>query len=225
MQDIEFDGGIVHIIDTVLTIPENVTATAAAADLSELVDAVTAAGLGETIDSLEEVTVFAPSNEAFEAISDTVAELSEEELAEVLQYHVIDGTVGYSTGLEDGATLETVQGESVTIRIIDGDVYVNDAQVIIADVLVSSGVVHVIDGVLLPDNADATPVAGDDDDDDDDVTVIDGDDVEDEGEDDVDVDDDEDDAAQQDESSAVSDKSGAIGVAALFGAAVALFNY
>ena len=202
-----------------MTIPENVTATAIAADLSGLVEAITAANLGEAVDSFSEVTIFAPSNEAFEAISDTVADLSEEELGAILQYHVIDGAVGYSTTLEDGATFETVQGESVTIRIVDGDIFVNDAQVVIADVLVSSGVVHVIEGVLLPDNADATPagVAGDDDDDDDD----DGD----EDDEDDDSSSTDSDAPQQTGNSAVSGKTGAIGAAALFGAGVALFNY
>jgi uncharacterized surface protein with fasciclin (FAS1) repeats len=54
-----------------------------------------------------------------------------------------------STDLYDGMELTTVQGQNITITI-DGDVFVNDAQVIIPDVLACNGVIHVIDAVLLP---------------------------------------------------------------------------
>lgn len=59
--------------------------------------------------------------------------------------HVVEGTVAYSSMLEDGANLTTLGGENVTISIEDGNVFVNSAQVTMPDVLVSNGVVHVID--------------------------------------------------------------------------------
>ncbi|CRK37233.1 hypothetical protein BN1723_020658, partial [Verticillium longisporum] len=91
----------------------------------------------------ESITVFAPNNEAFAALG-SLDDISEEDLQAVLQYHVIAGTVAYSSTLSEG-TVETLTGETVNISIRDGNVFVNDAQVVLADVLISNGVVHVID--------------------------------------------------------------------------------
>lgn len=155
--DVTFTGGIVHVIDSVLTIPMNDSATALAANLTALAGALTMADLVNTVDTLQDVTIFAPSNSAFAAIQNLAANLSTEQLSSVLTYHVVQGTVGYSSSLTSGAQLGTVNGEQVTITIDDGDVFVNSAEVQVADVLVSNGVVHVIDNVLNPANATARP--------------------------------------------------------------------
>ncbi|KAJ1328938.1 transforming growth factor-beta-induced protein [Microdochium nivale] len=154
--NVNFTGGVIHIIDQVLTVPQSIVATAGAANLTSLVGAVTTAGLGDALTGLTNVTVFAPTNEAFAAISSVAANLSTEALANVLKYHVVDGVVGYSSGLSN-TTLTALDGTKLNISVIDGEVFVNSAKVVIADVLVANGVVHVIDQVLLPDNADATP--------------------------------------------------------------------
>ena len=70
-------------------------------------------------------------------------------LTDILLYHVVAGNVMAA----DVATLDsadTVQGQPVAISVRDGNVFVNDAQVIIADVETSNGVIHVIDAVILP---------------------------------------------------------------------------
>lgn len=154
--NLNFTGGTIHIINEVLAIPMNVSSTAVAAGLRSLVGAVTQADLASTLDGLEDVTIFAPYDEAFAAIGSATGELSEEQLAQILQYHVVQGTVGYSSGLSN-TTLETVEGSDIRVTVGDDGVYVNSAKVIIPDVLVANGVVHVIDGVLNPDNAEATP--------------------------------------------------------------------
>jgi uncharacterized surface protein with fasciclin (FAS1) repeats len=150
-QDVEFEGGVIHIIDTVLTIPRDIVATATAANLTALAGAATQANLVETLQDAESITVFAPTNEAFAALG-SLDGVTEEDLANILQYHVVAGTVAYSSTLQDG-TVETLNGESLQISIRDGSVFVNDAQVVIADVLISNGVVHVIDSVLSPESA------------------------------------------------------------------------
>lgn len=151
-----FTGGVIHIIDTVLTIPQNISTTAVQLGLASIAGALTAADLVETVDYLSDVTVFVPNNEAFQAIGSALPNLTTEQVTAILTYHVVQGTVGYSTLLSN-TSLATVQGNDVTISIVDGDVFVNSARVLIPDVLVANGVVHVIDNVLNPDNSTATP--------------------------------------------------------------------
>lgn len=125
-------------------------------DLSILVEAVVAADLATTLsDETVEYTVFAPTNEAFEnaleALDLTKDELlASEDLAGILTYHVVEGEA-LSSDLSDGQELTTVNGEILTVSIMDdGSVMVGEATVVTADVDASNGVVHVIDTVLLP---------------------------------------------------------------------------
>lgn len=122
--------------------------------LSTLVAAVQAAGLVEVLQSEGPFTVFAPTNEAFAALPEGTLEslLLEENrdmLISILTYHVVPGKV-MSTDLSDGMKAETVQGSDVTIGVGDG-VTVNGANVVMADVEASNGVVHIIDTVILPE--------------------------------------------------------------------------
>lgn len=134
---------MIHVIDTVLTLPESDSATASAANLTALTGALTTANLVTALDGLKDVTIFAPSNAAFQAIGSAVGSLSTAQLAQILEYHVVNGTVGYSSGLKN-MTLPTLGGGSVNITVEGGNVFVNSAKVTIPDVLVANGVVHVI---------------------------------------------------------------------------------
>ncbi|KAI9683325.1 MAG: hypothetical protein M1829_005395 [Trizodia sp. TS-e1964] len=157
--DVKFNGGVVHIIDTVLTVPESIALTATAANLTALAGALTTANLVGQLQSLKDVTVFAPTNAAFAAVGSAVANLTIDQLVSILGYHVVQGTVGYSTLLTNGQTLKTVQGGNVVITVAgNGDIYVDSAKVVLPNVLVANGVVHVIDNVLNPNATNATPV-------------------------------------------------------------------
>lgn len=130
-------------------------------NLSTLVEAVQAAELAETLSGEGPFTVFAPTNEAFEALPDGVLdallmEENKETLTEILQHHVIEGAV-MSSDLENDMEAETMNG-SVTIMTEDG-VQVGDASVTEADVEASNGVVHVIDAVLIPEGVDPSSLA------------------------------------------------------------------
>ena len=150
-QDVMFDGGIVHLIDSVNMIPQDVVSTAIAANLSYFTGALIKARLVADVADLMDVTIFAPSNAAFEDLGDSLNDVSVEDLASVLQYHIIDGTVAYSSMLSN-STVMTLGGSDVNITVADEGVFINSARVINADVLVSSGVVHIIDSVLNPDS-------------------------------------------------------------------------
>lgn len=125
-------------------------------DFSTLVTAVTEAGLVETL-SGGEFTVFAPTNEAFEALPegtlDSLLADPEGALTDVLTFHVVEGTVMAEDVLGmDGQEVTTVNGAPVTITVDGETVMVNDATVTVTDIVASNGVIHVIDTVLVPES-------------------------------------------------------------------------
>lgn len=117
-----------------------------------LVQAVTAAGLVDTLNSEGPFTVFAPTDEAFAKLPEgTVESLlnNKEDLTKILTYHVIPGKV-MASDVVKLTSATTVQGQDVIIKV-DGDtVMVNDAKVVSTDIVGTNGVIHVIDTVLLP---------------------------------------------------------------------------
>ena len=121
-------------------------ATTSAANLTALLGAVTAAGVASTLESAADLTIFAPSNAAFQAIGSGLGNLTTMELTSILEYHVIKGTVAYSSDIKPGK-VKTLEGADVTIAVEDGAVFVNAARVINADILIPEGVLHVIDSV------------------------------------------------------------------------------
>ena len=86
-QDTNFTGGVVHVIDNVLTLPQSISDTAVAAGLSGAVGALTKANLAEPVNMLRDVTVFVPNNMAFEAIGSSLPNMTTQQLASILQYH------------------------------------------------------------------------------------------------------------------------------------------
>ena len=127
--------------------------------LSTLVTAVQAAGLVETLQGEGPFTVFAPTNAAFEklpegTLNDLLLPENKEQLASLLQYHVVAGAVK-SSDLQNGQVITTLNGGTLTVEMMDGMVYLVDAtggraQVITPDVMTSNGVVHLIDTVVMP---------------------------------------------------------------------------
>jgi uncharacterized surface protein with fasciclin (FAS1) repeats len=162
--NVNFTGGVIHIIDNVLTIPGAVSDIATAAGLTSVRGALVSANLVDTVNTTPDVTVFAPTNDAFKNIGSALPNLSADDLTKILTYHVIAGTVGYSTSLANGTSIATVNGANVTITVGDDGIFVNNAKVVVADVLVANGVVHVIDEVLNPNNATAANPDDNDDD-------------------------------------------------------------
>lgn len=135
--------------------PANIVAAAQATpELSTLVEAVTAAGLAETLSGPGPYTVFAPTNAAFEALppgqlEDLLKPANKQQLADLLSYHVAEGEV-LSADLEDGQTIPTLQGSDLEITVDGDSVLVNGVAVETADVQTGNGVVHTIGEVLTP---------------------------------------------------------------------------
>jgi len=157
--DVDASNGVVHVVSKVLLpprpAPKNIVQLAESVpDLSILVELVVAGGLVDTLSGTGPFTVFAPTNEAFEALGNaTLQKLLEPsqkaELVKILTYHVASGDV-HAKDLSDGESIPTVEGEDITVHIKGQNVFINDAQVVKADVDASNGVVHVVNAVLIP---------------------------------------------------------------------------
>ncbi|MFS4415152.1 fasciclin domain-containing protein [Maribacter sp. 2307ULW6-5] len=177
IADVEASNGVVHVINKVL-LPQsaldalnpplpNIVETAQATDaLSSLVAALVQAdaGLVDVLSGDGPFTVFAPTNDAFADLLtalgfhslddfDTAAEKAL--LARVLKYHVVAGAAVASTDLKNHQVIETQNGHETITAIVNHGVSIRDksdtdANVAIADVMASNGIVHVVDKVLLP---------------------------------------------------------------------------
>jgi hypothetical protein len=122
------------------------------AGLSSLRGAINATSLTSTIDNSRDVTIFAPANNGFQHIGSALANLSTEQLIDVLAYHVVTGTVGYSSSLRNNRNFTTTNGKNVIITVGNGGTFVNNARIVVSDVLTANGVIHLIDEVLNPFN-------------------------------------------------------------------------
>lgn len=140
--------------------------------LTSLAGALTKTNMVMAVDSLSDVTIFAPSNQAFENIGSAAESASVMDLSTILSYHVLHGgdMAMFSTNLLMGSsamsgttmampgmemrrqamtstpmTFATLQGGNINVRMENGKVFVNSAMVTTADIIVSNGVIHVID--------------------------------------------------------------------------------
>jgi len=129
-----------------------VDVAAGAGNFTTLVAAIKAAGLVDTLSGTGPFTVFAPTDEAFEKLPQgTVESLlkDREKLTAILTYHVVSGKV-MAADVVKMHTAKTVQGQDVTIKVEDGKVLVDNANVVTTDIEATNGVIHVIDTVLMP---------------------------------------------------------------------------
>jgi transforming growth factor-beta-induced protein len=151
--DIEAYNGVIHVIDKVLLPPTVVDIAINNSNFSTLVDAVVKAELDGTLSGEGPFTIFAPTNEAFEALFTElnisgISDLTKEDLTPILQYHVVSGNV--RSGDLSSGNVETLNGD-IQVNVGDEDVTINkDATVTAVDIQGTNGVVHVIDKVLIP---------------------------------------------------------------------------
>lgn len=123
-------------------------------DHTTLVAAIKAADLVNALSNAGPFTVFAPTNAAFDklpagTVEGLLAADKKEDLENILQYHVSLG-VFKADMLQDGQTIGQVNGKNITISKKDGKIMVNGTATVIASIPASNGIVHVLDGVLLP---------------------------------------------------------------------------
>ena len=125
-----------------------------AGSFKTLAAALGAAGLVETLKGEGPFTVFAPTDEAFTKLpAGTVASLLEpsnkQKLIDILTYHVVAGNVK-AADVVKLSSANTLNGQSITVKTKDGNVFIDHSTVIKADIETTNGTVHVIDIVLMP---------------------------------------------------------------------------
>lgn len=124
------------------------------ADHTTLVAAIKQAELVDALSNAGPFTVFAPTNAAFdklptETLNDLMKDENKGKLQDILQYHVYVGSLR-TDWMEDGQTLNQVNGGNITISKKDGKLIINNTANVITSIPASNGIIHVIDAVLLP---------------------------------------------------------------------------
>ena len=156
MTDVVTSNGLIHVIDKVLTpsdTPNNIPRTAQCTGIHDsLVAGVIQAELLETLQGPGPFTVFAPTDQAFADAGIDLASLDtpagKATLSDILLYHVVSGEVP-SSAVTECMSATAVNGQPLSFTV-NGGVMVNGANVTLADVSTSNGVIHVIDGVASP---------------------------------------------------------------------------
>ena len=155
--DIVCSNGIIHVVDKVImpvtkTIPEVATK---AGKFKTLLAAAKAAGLAETLGTKGPFTVFAPTDKAFEKLpAGTVESLlkseNKDKLANILKYHVVPGRIYAADALAAKKAGTLLTEKMIKVTKVGDDVMINEVKVLMPNIEASNGVIHVIDGVLLP---------------------------------------------------------------------------
>ena len=156
LADVNTSNGVIHVIDKVLTptdAPNDLPRTAQCTGIHDsLVAAVIQAELLATLQGDGPFTLFAPTDQAFADAGIDLATLNTPEgkaaLTDILLYHVHSGTVSASD-ITEGMTLQMVNGDNATLSLV-GQASIDGANITLADVIGSNGVIHVIDKVLTP---------------------------------------------------------------------------
>ncbi|XP_078401415.1 periostin-like isoform X4 [Cetorhinus maximus] len=150
--------GIVHVIDRVITTVVNSIADVVEGteELSSFRAAAAASGLFETLSNDGHYTIFAPTNEAFDKLSQDVLEriLSDPvALRAMLNYHILN-SIQCSEAIMSGSTYATLEGTHIEVGC-DGDSLTVNGQRMVnrKDIVTTNGVIHLIDNVLIPDAA------------------------------------------------------------------------
>ncbi len=156
VTDIRALNGVVHVINTVLSPPAKTVLDVVvnSPNHTTLEDAVIAAELDGTLGGEGPFTVFAPTDAAFDDLADGALDdllvNPTGDLAQILLHHVLDEEVSAGE-LNDGQMVTTLQGQDVLVTFTPDGVFIDDAKVIVTDIITFNGIVHVLDAVLMPE--------------------------------------------------------------------------
>lgn len=152
--DIPYSGGFIHIVDTVLVPPHTFIDICRAVfpEFEAFLGALYKVGLAQELNDMADLTVFAPSDSAFQLTSGALSMINEEELRNVLAYHVVPNRVLFSTSLVDGAIWPSLANESywngtrdpalLSVTLAANNMYIDSSQILDPDILLANGILH-----------------------------------------------------------------------------------
>ncbi|KAI9141986.1 FAS1 domain-containing protein [Paraphysoderma sedebokerense] len=157
--------GVIHVVEKVLLPPPSLGANQPYPIMNGYGNTIRTnaakANLVQPLTTTPGITVFAPIDSSFASIQAQVDQMSVDQLSNILRYHVIPSVVYFNNVTTTGMDAATLQGEQLNVKNENGKVRVNNlVNVVHGDVLLSNGVLHFIDGVLMPKNVNAQPGAG-----------------------------------------------------------------
>ncbi|ORX96263.1 Fasciclin-domain-containing protein [Basidiobolus meristosporus CBS 931.73] len=145
--DIPTSNGIIHQVDHVLSPPINPSEVMKAANLTRFLELMRRTGFVNAMDKFKGITMFVPTNAALETLD--WSKLRGITLDNLVKYHIVTPTVGYSADLKNG-TLPSLHGANLIITKSGTSVTVNNAKLVMQDILTNNGVLHVVDSILKP---------------------------------------------------------------------------
>jgi len=165
--NITADNGVIHVIDTVLIPPEGpagendiIETATQEGNFTTFLLAVGAANLTEDLKGEGPYTIFAPTDEAFNALPDGTVEAllnDTDALTETLHYHMADGRL-MADDIANMTNITTHTGDEIPVNVTQEGILVGNARIVVQDINASNGVIHAIDAVLIPEEAVGGPV-------------------------------------------------------------------
>ncbi|GAB1316990.1 hypothetical protein MFIFM68171_07200 [Madurella fahalii] len=143
--DIHFDDGVVRPIDGILTLPSTMSSTLPPVGAEAFAATLQKVGLATQLDYMPGITVLAPNDAAWNAVSD----LPDDQLAQLCREHIIVDFPGYTPLLRNGSTYGTLGKTNVTISVQGEQVSIGGARIVKSDAIIINGVVHTVDKVSL----------------------------------------------------------------------------
>ncbi|KAL9115182.1 MAG: hypothetical protein Q9227_000976 [Pyrenula ochraceoflavens] len=157
--DITFDNGIMHILDSVLEIPLNTTGTCYALDMPDAASTLDSKKFHVGLDTaFPDMTLFIPPEQGIEQFAGYINNVPDSEFQEMMGYHLVVGEIMYSCEAKNESLITyTPNNEPVQITVVGEDIFVNSARVIEKDIIINSGVAHLLDQPLNPKNKSSLP--------------------------------------------------------------------
>lgn len=155
---ISFTNGVIHSIDQALTIPPSFTSTQLDFNLTAALGVLEILNATGVFDQGPDLTVFVPTNQAWSNIGSTIDSLSTKDLHKLVDYHTLNNSVLYSTDMRNLTSITMANGEGAILTVYNQSaIYINQAKIVIADILIANGVIHIIDNLINPANQTARP--------------------------------------------------------------------
>ncbi|WYZ39622.1 hypothetical protein EsH8_III_001536 [Colletotrichum jinshuiense] len=155
--DIRFAGGLIQVVENLMIPPSRLENTTDAFKLTSFLGALYATKRLPSLAEKKNITIFAPRNEGFQRVAGTLKDMDEDDIMGLLNYHVVSGHVIASSDLKNGTNLTTISSNQLHVIRSGNNLFINSAQIVQPDILIANGILHIIDNVLNPDVASATP--------------------------------------------------------------------